>query len=194
MEITRVLQSVKKGEQDARADLVRIAYDDLRQLAAGRMRDERLDHTLSATGLVHEVSMKILRDGRVPVTSRGKFFAYASKAMRHLLIDHARHRGRQKRGGDRKRVALDQANFPCEQPRQDVLALHQAVEVLARLRPRQARVVKMRFFAELTTAQIAQQLGISRATVKRDLIAAKSWLLRELMRQAAAAPDQRASA
>ena len=135
MDITQILQSADAGDSTARSELIQAVYHDLRQMAAGKMASERQDHTLSATALVHEVSMKILSDADVPTENRGQFFAYASKAMRNFLVDHARTRGRQKRGGDRKRVMVEEAMIACEQQSEDLLALNEAIDALAKLQP-----------------------------------------------------------
>ena len=110
-EITQILESIEAGDSEARAELIKAAYDDLRRLASGKMARERQDHTLSATALVNEISAKLMGDRAVPTKNRGQFFAYAAKAMRNLLIDHARAKSRQSRGGDRERVDLEYAEI-----------------------------------------------------------------------------------
>lgn len=181
MDITQILQTAAKGDPEARASLIQAAYEDLRKLAAGKMANERQNHTLTSTALVHEVSMKLLNDSHVPTASRGQFFAYASKAMRNLLIDHARTRGRQKRGGDREKFSFDEAMVACEEQRDEFLALNDALETLADVEPRKAQVVEMRYFGGMSNQEIASALEISLATVKRDWEVAKVWLLRQLL-------------
>lgn len=181
MDITQILQSADSGDSDARAELIQAVYHDLRQMAAGKMAGERQDHTLSATALVHEVSMKILSDANVPTENRGQFFAYASTAMRNFLIDHARTRGRQKRGGDRKRVIVEEAIIACEQQSEDLLALNEAIDALGTLEPRKAQVVEMRYFGGMSLQEVASALEISVATVKRDWDVAKTWLISQLV-------------
>ncbi len=111
-EITQILESIDSGDPKAREDLIAAAYEDLRRLASGRMAAERQNHTLTATALVHEVSAKLLSgDGSVSMKNRGQFFAYAAKAMRHLLIDHARAKARLARGGDREKVPMEDAEY-----------------------------------------------------------------------------------
>ncbi|EMI40747.1 ECF subfamily RNA polymerase sigma-24 factor [Rhodopirellula sp. SWK7] len=127
------------------------------------------------------MSMKLLDDSRVPTESRGQFFAYASKAMRNLLIDHARTKGRQKRGGDRQKFSFDEALVACDEQRDDFLALNSALEKLAELEPRKAQVVEMRYFGGLSNQEIASALETSLATVKRDWEVARTWLLKTLM-------------
>ena len=181
MDITQILQSADSGDSQARAELVQAVYHDLRSLAGRQMSNERQNHTLSATALVHEVSMKILGESDIPTEGRGQFFAYAAKAMRNYLIDHARTRGRQKRGGDRKRVIVEEALIASEQRSEDLLALNEALEQLAELEPRKAQVVEMRYFGGMSLQEVADSLDISIATVKRDWDVAKTWLISQLV-------------
>ena len=182
MDLTLMLKSAAEGDPEARASAINAAYDELRKLAQGRMAGERLDHTLSATALVHEVSLKFLNDASLPTENRGKFFAYASQAMRNYLIDYARTRGRQKRGGDRKRVELEDAVSAAVDQREELLALNEALEGLAVEEPRKASVVEMRYFGGLNNQEVADALDISVATVKRDWEVAQTWLRREMER------------
>lgn len=180
MDITQILQQAESGDPSARADLIRAAYDDLRKLAAAKMADEKMNHTLTSTALVHEVSLKMLNDSQLPLTNRNQFFAYASKAMRHFLIDHARTKGRQKRGGDRNKFSFEEAMIACQEQRDDILALNDALEALAEVDPRKAQLVEMRYFGGMSNQEIADALNISLATIKRDWLVAKTWLLNEL--------------
>ena len=127
MDITQILRTADSGDSEARGELIQAVYQDLRALAGRQMSNERQNQTLSATALVHEVSMKILGENDIPTEGRGQFFAYAAKAMRNYLIDHARTRGRQKRGGDRKRVIVEEAMIASEQRSEDLLALNEAL-------------------------------------------------------------------
>lgn len=188
MDLTQILKTAAEGDPDARANLIQAAYEDLRQLAAGKMAGERQDHTLTSTALVNEASMRLLTDANVPTENRGQFFAYASKAMRNFLIDHARTKGRQKRGGDRQKFSFEEAMVAAEDQRDELLALNDALESLAELEPRKAQVVEMRYFGGMSNREIATALGTSLATVKRDWEVARTWLLRQLM-QADAAGD-----
>lgn len=181
MDRSQVLKTAVEGDHNARAKLIEAAYNDLRQLAAGKMARERQDHTLTSTALVNEVSMKMLNDSQVPTESRGQFFAYASKAMRNPLIDHARTKGRQKRGGDRQQFAFEEAMVACEEQRGEFLALNDALESLAEWEPRKAQVVEMRYFGGMSNQEIANALDTSLATVKRDWEVARTWLLRKLL-------------
>ena len=184
MDLTEILKNAEAGDAAARANLIAAAYDDLRKLAGGKMSAERQDHTLSATALVNEVSIRMLTDSRVPMESRGQFFAYASRAMRNLLIDHARTKGRQKRGGDRKKFSLEEAVVSATEESEDLLALNDALETLAEMEPRKAQVVEMRYFGGLSNQDVANALGISLATVKRDWDVARTWLLTTLRSEA----------
>lgn len=144
------------------------------------MSDQRQDHTLTATALVHEVSLKLLDESQMPTTSRGQFLAYASKAMRNYLIDHARTKGRQKRGGNRERYSFEEAMQASNERRDDFLMLNDALEVLAQIEPRKSQVVEMRYFGGLSNQEIADSLQTSLATVKRDWTVAKTWLQKTL--------------
>ena len=180
MDITQFLQAAHDGDTDARVNLIQAAYDELRKIASVKMANERQDHTLTATALVNEVSLKLLHDAELPCQSRAQFLGCAAHAMRNVLIDHARTKGRQKRGGDRSHVEFQEAVIACQEQSDDLLALNEALEELANLEPRQAQVVEMRYFGGMTNQEIADALGISLATVKRDWLVAKSWLLCEL--------------
>ncbi len=181
VDLTQILNEAKVGDSVARAQLIEAAYQELRQLAVGKMADERQDHTLTSTALVHEVSMRMLNESQLPMENRSQFFAYASKAMRNLLIDHARTRGRQKRGGDRKKFSFDEAMIACNQQRDEFLQLNEVLEQFEEIEPRKAQVVEMRYFGGMSNQEIASALGVSLATVKRDWLVAQSWLLRELI-------------
>ena len=180
MDLTQILDSARSGNEDARNQLVQAAYEDLRKIATARMRNQSMDHTLTATALVNEVSLKMLNESRLNVASSSEFLAYASTAMRHLLIDHARTKGRQKRGGDRKKFSFDEAIVACDTQSEDFLALNSALEELAAVKPRNAKVVEMRYYGGMSNQEVADALGISLATVKRDWVVAKSWLMTAL--------------
>ena len=180
MDISQILQSAADGDPDARAKVIETAYDRLRELAASRMADQRQDHTLTATALVHEVSMRFLQESNALPTSRGAFIAYSARAMRNYLIDHARTKGRQKRGGDRNKLTFDEAFHAAEEQRDDLLALNEALQALAEAEPRKASVVELRYFGGLSNQEVAEALKISLATVKRDWEVAKTWLMHQL--------------
>lgn len=186
MNLTEILQQAEAGDASARARLIQASYEELRHLAGAKMTDERADHTLTSTALVHEVSMKILTDSKLPVTNRGQFFAYASKAMRHFLIDYARARGRRKRGGGRYKFSFEEALVAVREHPDELLALDEALEELGQFDPRKAELVDMKYFGGLSNQEIADALKISLATVKRDWMVAKLWLLNKLR----AEPDE----
>ena len=180
MDFTEILRSADSGDAAAKAEIVKLAYDDLRRMAQVKLRDERQNHTLTATALANELSVKLLRDDHLPTAGRQQFMAYVSKALRHFLIDYARTRGRQKRGGDRRKLSFDDALAACREQSEDVLRLHEALERLSEIDPRKASVVEMRYFGGMSQEQTADSLDISLATVKRDWDVAKAWLQREL--------------
>lgn len=180
MNLTEILKSAASGDSKARADLIEIAYQDLKRLAHARMRSERPDHTLTATALVNEVSIKLLNESQINVTSGKQFFAYASAAMRNYLVDHARSKASHKRGGTRKKFGFDEAIVACQTQSDDFVALHDALCKLNDIEPRKAQVVEMRYFGGLSNQEVSEALDVSLATVKRDWAVAKSWLICEL--------------
>jgi len=179
-DFTELLQAHGRGDESALDRLFPKVYDELRQMARGRMRHERADHTLGATELVHEAFFRLVRLDRIDWQSRAHFLAIASQAMRNVLLDHAEHRGAQKRGGGARPVTLERVEIPHDLPGDDVLALCEALQRLEQLEPRQARVVECRFFGGLNLDETAQALGVSAATVSRDWTIARAWLHAEL--------------
>ncbi len=160
-----------------------LVYDELRSLARRYMRSERREHTLQPTALVHEAYLRLVDRPRVDWRGRTHFFAVGARVMRHLLIDHARGRGRKKRGGGRYRVTLTDwraAGGEAGLDPGELLDLDAALEKLARVDEREARVVELRFFAGLTVAEVAHALGVSKRTVEQDWTHARAWLRREL--------------
>lgn len=179
-QVTQLLARVRSGDAEARDELLRATYDDLRRLARAQLRRERAGHTLQATALVHEACLHMLGD-KAPGENRTQFLAFAAEVMRHILISHARSRGRAKRGGAADRIALEIGNLvapPSATP--DLIALDEALRRLRELDPRKGRVVELRFFGGMTFPQVAEALGVSDRTVKRDWDVARSWLLEEL--------------
>jgi RNA polymerase sigma factor (TIGR02999 family) len=178
--ITRLIEQSRGGEALALEQLVPLVYAELRRLAAGYVRRERPGQSLQATALVHEAYLRLLKDEHLSVKNRAHFMGIAARSMRQILVEHARARDAGKRGGDRRRVTLDEA-LAAGAPRDvDVLALDQALARLASLDAQQARVVELRFFGGLTNEETAEAIGISTATVKRDWTVARAWLFREL--------------
>jgi RNA polymerase sigma-70 factor, ECF subfamily len=181
-DVTILLAEITKGNQDAISKLVPLVYDEMRRLANRYMRRERTNHTLQATALVHEAYLKMVEQ-RSDWRSRAHFFGAAAQVMRHILIDHARGHTRMKRGGAKEAMALDEALVFSPEKSEELLAVDGALGRLAKLDPRQAKVVEMRFFGGLTVEETAEALGISPMTVKRDWSLARAWLYGDLERR-----------
>lgn len=177
--VTRILEDARQGDGAAAERLLGMLYDELKKIARARMRGQAPAHTFGATDLVHEAWMKVAgRDA--PWESRGHFFCVAAKAMRQVLVDHARAKKAAKRGGDRDREPLSTAIAWFEEQRLDLVALDEALGRLEKLDPTQFALVDLRFFGGLTTEQAAEALGVSRATAERKWAMARAWLHREL--------------
>ncbi len=179
-DVTQVLEQLRKGDERAADKLLPLVYDEFRALARHYLAQERGNHTLQPTALVHEAYMKLVDQTRVDWQGRSHFFAVAAQAMRRILVDHARARMREKRGGGRARVTLDDAVALSPQKDEDVLALDEALEKLAKLDARQAKVVELRFFGGLNVDEVAAALNVSKRTVEGDWTFARAWLSREL--------------
>jgi len=179
---TKLLEQIQAGDKDAANKLLPQVYEEFRHLAQFYLRQERPNHTLQPTALVHEAYLKLVDQSRVNWQGRTHFFAVAAQAMRRILVDHARHHLRQKRGGGAQRITLDEAVALSPKREEDVVALDEALEKLAALDARQAKVVELRFFAGLSVEEVAQALGVSKRTVEADWTMARAWLLRELQR------------
>jgi len=159
-----------------------LVYEELRQLAAARMRHEAIEHTLQPTALVHEAYLRLIGSQPEGWQNRGHFFGAAAEAMRRILIDHARQRGRLKRGGDLERIPLaDPLESSGDDP-DELLALNAALSEFEQLMPERAALVKLRYFAGLDEATAAESLGISRATASRWWVFARAWLYERLRR------------
>jgi RNA polymerase sigma factor (TIGR02999 family) len=182
--VTALLRAWRLGDRGAVDRLAPLVYDELRRRARRYARGERPNHTLQPTALVHEVYLRLVRLDRVDWQDRVHFFAIAAREMRRVLVDSARARRYQKRGGGVAPVTFDEA-LAVSARSLDLVALDDALHLLARLDPRKARVVELRFFAGLTNAEIAAALGISTDTVTREWQMAKLWLRRELRRERA---------
>ena len=176
-DVTQILVD-SSGEQpaDVAQRLLPFVYDELRELAERYLRSERRGHTLQPTALVHEAFMRLIDQSRVDWKGRTHFYAVGAEAMRRILIDHARARGRGKRGGQWQRVLLDEADTPQELRDLDLIALHDALEALAALDAQQARIVELRFFGGLTVEEVAHVLGVSKRKIEGDWTHAKAWL------------------
>jgi len=180
--VTELLLAWGDGDLSALDQLIPLVHAELRQIAARCMARERPGHTLQPTALVNEVYLRLVDVERIRWQNRAHFLAVAARLMRRILVDFARSRGYQKRGGGGQRVAFDEALVVDIGRGHDLLALDDALDELARVDERQSQIVVMRFFAGLTVEEIAGVLEISPATVMRDWKLAKAWLLRELDR------------
>lgn len=174
--VTQLLIDVGKGDKRAVDELLPLVYDELRRLAASQMRRERAGHTLQPTALVNETYLKLIDQRQVDWKNRAHFFGLAAEIMRRILVNHARDRRAEKRGGDAQRVSLSVAVDSFQKPNVDILALHEALEALAEIDPRKSRVVELKFFGGLTTNEIAEILQISDATVEREWSFSRAWL------------------
>jgi RNA polymerase sigma factor (TIGR02999 family) len=179
-DITRTLIRYSSGDASALDVLLPAVYEELRQLAAAKLRHERPDHTLQPTALAHEAFLRLVNQHEVTWQNRAHFLGLAAQARRRILADHARRRRAEKRGGDAVRVTIDGADVPAPSPNVKADELDSALEDLARLEPRHARIVELRFFGGLTIEETAEVVGVSPATVKRDWMLARAWLYREL--------------
>ena len=176
-EVTHLLSAIDSGDPSAAAELLPLVYDELRKLAAARLAEEKPGQTLQPTALVHEAYLRLVGGASCQNwDGRGHFFAAAAEAMRRILVDRARHKGTRKAGGDRRRVDLDRLESALGEPDPELLALEEALQELERQHPRKAEVVKLRFFAGLTTEQAAMALGVSTSTAENDWAYARSWL------------------
>ncbi|MDP9172371.1 MAG: sigma-70 family RNA polymerase sigma factor [Planctomycetota bacterium] len=182
-QITQLLANLKSGDRsNAASKLMPLVYDEFRALAARQLRRERPDHTLQPTALVHEAYLKLIDQTRVDWQGRTHFFAVGAQAIRRILVDHARQRKRQKRGGGAGRVALDEQVALAPERSEEILALDEALQKLAALDPRQEEIVEMRFFGGMSVEEVAEVLGVSKRTVEGDWTMARAWLMRELSR------------
>jgi RNA polymerase sigma-70 factor, ECF subfamily len=179
-DVTFLLNKLAAGDQEAAAQLVPLVYQELRRLAAGRLRHERPDHTLQATALVHEAYVKLSAQRDARWQNRAQFFGVASQVMRRILVDYARGQQRIRRGGKRQKVSLDDVVLVSPDRTEEVLTVHESLSRLEKLDARQARIVELRYFGGLTVEEVAEVIGISTKTVMRELNVAKAWLYGDL--------------
>ena len=183
-EVTRILSAMESGDPHAAEHLLSLVYEELRKLAAQKLAQERPGQTLQATALVHEAYLRLISGGGQGTSpaweNRHHFYAAAAQAMRRILVEQARRKRRVRHGGARKRIDLDEACSLVQPTSDDLLALDEALSRLASLNPVRAEVVKLRFFAGLTMAEVAQTLGISLPTANRYWAFARTWLYTEL--------------
>lgn len=178
-DLTELLIAAHGGSQEAVDRLLPLVYEELKSLASRYLRSEPAERTLQTTGLVHEAYLKLVDQTRTTWQNRGHFFGIAAQAMRRILVDHARRRRARKRDAGRPITLDDEVPSPGSDS-DEVLAVDEALQRLARLDARQARIVELRYFAGLTIEQTGEALQVSPATVKREWLSAKAWLQREL--------------
>jgi RNA polymerase sigma factor (TIGR02999 family) len=179
-DVTTLLNRLAAGDQEAAVQLVPLIYEELRRLAASRLRRERSGHTLQATALVHEVYLKLAGQSNARWQNRAQFFAVASQSMRRILVDYARTQQRIRRGGRLHKVSLDEVLLIGPDRTDELLAVHELLSRLEELDSRQARIVELRYFCGLTVDETAEVLRVSVKTVMREWNIAKAWLYGEL--------------
>jgi RNA polymerase sigma factor (TIGR02999 family) len=188
-DVTRVLSAIERGDPHAAEQLLPLVYEELRKLAAQKLSQEKPGQTLEATALVHEAYLRLVNVQKADLwKSRGHFFAAAAEAMRRILLNRARDKKRLKRGGDRRRIDLDQVEIALDSSDEQLIALDEALSLLAAEDPGAARLVNLRFFAGLTLKDAAASLGIALRTAERQWAYARAWLyarLRQVDSQAA---------
>jgi len=181
--ITDLLNNWRQGDGAALDKLIPLVYQDLRRIAARQLRQERPNHTLQPTALVHEMFLKLVDQDRIQWQNRAQFFGIAAQLIRRVLVDYVRTRNAEKRGGGAVTIALDDVAAEGGGREIDLIRLDEALQSLAATDEQQSRVVEIRFFGGLSIEETAEVLGISTSTVKRDWIAAKAWLYREMSRR-----------
>lgn len=184
-EVTQLLAAWSSGDRSAFDKLLPLVHAELRRIAQRQMRQERPGHTLQATALVNEAYLRLAGDQGLEWRDRAHFFAVCAQVMRHILIDYARSRGREKRGGGAVQVSLNDALIVADDHTADILALDEALSALERMDPQKARVVELRYFAGLTVEETAEVLDSSPRTVRREWRRSKAWLYR-MMREGTA--------
>lgn len=179
--ITQLLKEWNSGRREALDELMPFVYEELRRQASRYLRRERIGHTLQATALINEAYLKLIGQNKVEWQNRAHFFAIAAQAMRRILVDYARERKRDKRGGSAENLPIEEAlQISSNEKSVDLIALDDALNKLAKLDERQARIVELRYFSGLDIDETAEVLGISNATVRRDWNMAKAWLYQRI--------------
>jgi len=179
-QITQLLAAWSSGDETAMDQLMPLVYGELRRIARRYMAGQRAGHTLQTTALIHEAYLKLVGQGERRWQNRAHFFGVAAQAMRHILVDYARARHADKRGGEAQAVSLDEATANAGTQAAEIVALDDALRRLAEVAPRQSRVVELRYFGGLNVEEAAEVLKVSPETVTRDWRMAKAWLLRDL--------------
>jgi RNA polymerase sigma factor (TIGR02999 family) len=189
-DVTRILSAIEQGDAHAAEHLLPVVYEELRKLAAQKLVQEKPGQTLQATALVHEAYLRLVdADQAQHWNSRGHFFAAAAEAMRRILVDSARRKHAEKRGGKRDRIDLDAIEAVTSAPPEGLLALDEALEVLGQRDTLSAQLIKLRYFAGLSVEQAAEALGLSRANAYRKLTFARAWLRCQVAGEARDEPD-----
>ena len=181
-EVTRLLLQLRRGNPSVVADLFPLVYAELRRIASAFLQDENRNHTLLTTDLVHEAFLKMVGSDQQTYENRAHFFSVAANSMRQILIDEARKRKAQKRGGGVQKVSLDEGAVLTDETADQLVALDEAMKELALFDNHLSRIVELRFFAGLTIEETAEVLSVSSSTVKREWNTAKAWLYREISR------------
>jgi RNA polymerase sigma factor (TIGR02999 family) len=181
--ITRLLLDWRNGDQSALDRLMPLVYEELRRMANHYMRNERRGHTLQTSALVNEAYLRLVDHENIEWQNRAHFFGVAAQAMRRILVDHARTRNYQKRGGGAQQVSLDEAMTLAGERAAELITLDDALRELAKMDERKSRVVELRYFGGLSVEETAEALGVSIPTVTRDWNTAKAWLMREISRK-----------
>ena len=183
-DVTQLLRDWRQGNRAAFDQLIPLVYDELRRLAKRHLQRQSPGHTLQTTSLVHEAYLRLIDQQNIEWQNRAHFFAVAARAMRFLLVDHARARQYAKRGGGARQVTLDEVAVVSPERNDDLLALDEALSRLAALDPRKSQIVELRYFGGLSAEEAAEALGVSEITVKREWLKARAWLYRELQPEA----------
>jgi RNA polymerase sigma factor (TIGR02999 family) len=184
--VTELLQRWGQGDSTALEKLLPLVYNELRRIADRQLRRERPNHTLQPTALVHEVYLKLVDQNRIEWQNRAQFYAVAAQLIRRILVDHVRNRRTAKRGAGAVTLTLEDAVFEPAGKDIDLIKLDDALFSLSRKDEQQSRVVEMRFFGGLSIEETAEALGVSASTVKRDWLAAKAWLYRDMSKRTSA--------
>ena len=182
-DVTRLLGRMREGDDQAQEELYPLVYDQLRRMARGQLMRERAGHTLTTAALVNEAYLKLLDGQRPAAEGRVHFLRIAARAMRHVLVDHARRRQAEKRGGDWAKTSLDDKQLGVNVAPEETLALDAALEKLDAVDSRLRQLVEYRFFGGLSENEIAEALGVTTRTVQRDWVKARAWLYRELYKE-----------
>ena len=182
-EVTQILKALEEGRSQAAEELLPLVYDELRRLAAWRLSNEKPGQTLQATALVHEAYLRLVGEEDPRWDGRRHFFGAAAEAMRRILVENARRKGRLRRGGNLERVDVTELDIPSPMPDDDLIAMDEALDRLTATDARAAELVKLCFFVGLTQPEAAKQMGISLSTAERTWAFARAWLFREIQKQ-----------